>query len=212
MKNFRPALLTAALLLAGCAGSGSQSGSASPSTWWNPVSWSWSSLSPTHWFGSSLKVTEQGVGGVNGTTPMQQKAIEDGLGGSYTLRNGMRMVDGNVVSFWQAVDENKQVKLELSGKTTVSQIAVMDSDVVTESGVKVGTRFSELYSRAFEVCQKGQDADSKSIVCAAPGSQHIRYVFSGDWHGPEGLMPADETLKSWTLSKIIWQKDAKNHN
>ncbi|HBT14544.1 MAG TPA: RpoE-regulated lipoprotein, partial [Erwinia persicina] len=55
MKTIRPALLIATLLLAGCAGSSSEAPrSDSSSTWWNPISWSWSSLSPTHWFGSSL--------------------------------------------------------------------------------------------------------------------------------------------------------------
>lgn len=204
MNNFRPALLIATLLLAGCAGSGSQADSASQSTWWNPVSWSWSGLNPVNWFGSSLQIAEQGVGGVNGSTPLQQKAIEDGLKGQYTLRNGMRMVDGSVVSFWQALDDSKQVQMELSGRTTVSRIEVMDKDVATDSGVKIGTHFSDLFSKAFESCKKGTGSDRQSVECRAPNSQHISYVFSGDWHGPEGLMPADDTLKNWTVSKIIW--------
>ena len=204
MNNFRPALLIATVLLAGCAGSGSQTGSASQSTWWNPVSWSWSGLNPVNWFGSSLQIAEQGVGGVNGSTPLQQKAIEDGLKGQYTLRNGMRMVDGSVVSFWQALDDSKQVEMELSGRTTVNRIEVMDKDVATDSGVKIGTRFSDLYSKAFESCKKGTGADRDGVECRAPNSQHISYVFSGDWRGPEGLMPSDDTLKNWTVSKIIW--------
>ncbi|MBM7344097.1 RpoE-regulated lipoprotein [Pantoea coffeiphila] len=204
MNNFRPALLIATVLLAGCAGSGSQTGSASQSTWWNPVSWSWSGLNPVNWFGSSLQIAEQGVGGVNGSTPLQQKAIEDGLKGQYTLRNGMRMVDGSVVSFWQALDDSKQVEMELSGRTTVNRVEVMDKDVATDSGVKIGTRFSDLYSKAFESCKKGTGADRDGVECRAPNSQHISYVFSGDWRGPEGLMPSDDTLKNWTVSKIIW--------
>jgi len=205
MKNLRPALLTAALLLAGCAGSANHADHSDSSTWWNPVSWSWSSLAPWNWFDSSLAVTEQGVGGVNGTTALQQQAINSGLNGRYTLRSGMRMVDGNVVSFWQALDE-KQVKMELSGHATVDRIEVMDKNISTESGVKIGTRFSELYSKAFNACQKGSGADSQNVICKAPNSQHISYVFSGDWHGPEGLMPADDTLKNWTLNKIVWQR------
>lgn len=206
MKNFRPALLTAALLLAGCAGSGSQTESASHSTWWNPVSWSWSSLSPTHWFGSSLKVTEQGVGGINGTTAMQKDALDGGLKGHYTLRNGMRMEKGSVVTFWQAVDDEKQIQLVMSGQTTVSRIDVMDKAIETESGVKIGTRFSELYSKAFGACENANEPGKTGVICKAPNSQHIRYVFTGEWHGPEGLMPSDESLKNWTLSKIVWQR------
>ena len=106
--------------------------SPSASTWWNPISWSWSSLSPTHWFGSSLQVSE--------------------------------------------------------------------------AGVSIGTPFSDLYGKAFGACRKGQGADGDGVECKAPGSEHISYLFSGEWHGPEGLMPADDTLKSWKISKIIWRK------
>jgi len=206
MKNLRPALLTATLLLAGCAGSGSQTDSASQSTWWNPVSWSWSSLSPTHWFGSSLKVTEQGVGGINGTTAMQKEALSKALNNNYTLRNGMRMENGSVLSFWQAVDDDKQIKLEISGQSTVSRVEVMDKAIETDGGVKIGMRFSELYSKAYGACKNGSGSGGVSVECKAPDSQHISYVFTGEWHGPEGLMPADETLKNWTLSKIVWQR------
>ncbi|MFG1174335.1 RpoE-regulated lipoprotein [Erwiniaceae bacterium CAU 1747] len=208
MNNLRPALLIATLLLAGCAGSDSQTNSASQSTWWNPVSWSWSSLNPGNWFGSSLQVSEQGVGSVNGNTPLQQTPVEDGLKGKYTLRNGVRMVNGSVVSFWQALDDSRQVQMELSGRTTVNRIEILDKAVETDSGVKIGTRFSELYSKAFESCKKGTGADRQSVECRAPNSQHISYVFSGDWHGPEELMPADDTLKNWTISKIIWHSQS----
>ncbi|PPS58890.1 hypothetical protein CRX72_24575 [Pantoea sp. BRM17] len=48
--------------------------------------------------------------------------------------------------------------------------------------------------------------DAHDVECQAPGSQHIFYVYSGKWHGPAGLMPSDDTLKSWTISKIVWQR------
>lgn len=206
MKTFRPALLIAALMLAGCAGSSSQPDGTSSSTWWNPVSWSWSSLSPMNWFGSSLTLSEQGLGAVNGSTLMQRDVLNDALKDKYHLRQGMRTADGNIVHFWQGVDSDKQIKVELTGDTSVSRIDIMDSDVIAESGVKFGTAFSALYSKAYGACQKGSGADSASVECKAPGSQHISYVFSGDWHGPEGLMPSDDTLKSWTLSKMIWRR------
>ncbi|WP_168403989.1 RpoE-regulated lipoprotein [Erwinia amylovora] len=206
MKTFRPALLAACLLLTGCASSTSQPESTSPSTWWNPVSWSWSTLSPWNWFSSPLQVSEQGVGGINGSTALQQQALSDGLNGNYRLRQGMRTADGNIVHFWQALNSDKQVKLELTGQSTVSRVDISDHTIATASGVKIGTPFSSLYKKAFENCQKASGADSASVECKAPDSQHISYVFSGDWHGPEGLIPSDQTLKNWTISKIIWRR------
>ncbi|EBE3493299.1 DUF1131 family protein, partial [Salmonella enterica] len=45
-----------------------------------------------------------------------------------------------------------------------------------------------------------------SVECKAEGSQHISYVFSGEWSGPEGLMPPDDVLKNWDVRKIIWRR------
>ena len=62
--NIRPLLLGLPLLLTGC------------STMSN---FSWSSLSPLNWFGSSLEVSAKGVGDLNAGTPMSESAINDGL-------------------------------------------------------------------------------------------------------------------------------------
>ena len=202
MKAVRPALFIAATLLAGCASSGSDS--ASQGSWWNPFSKiSWSAMAPWNWFGSSLEVSEQGVGGLNGSTAMTQQAIDEGLNGDYKLRQGMRGDNGQVISFWQALQDD-EVKLVISGQSSVERIEVMDSAIASASGVHVGSRFSDTYSKAFNNCQKA--AVSNEVECKAPDSQHIRYLYSGEWRGPEGLMPPDDTLKNWTLSKIIWQR------
>ncbi|MCU5771097.1 RpoE-regulated lipoprotein [Erwiniaceae bacterium BAC15a-03b] len=203
MKSVYPALITAALLLSGCASSGSSS--PSEGSWWNPFAKvSWSSLSPLNWFGSSLEVNEQGVGAINGSTAMNASAIDKGLDGNYTLRQGMRTSDGNVVSFWQALDDGK-VKLVINGNSTVTSVEVTDEAVASSDGAKIGSTFSERYSKAFGACQKAAGLDSSAVECKAPDSQHISYIYSGDWHGPEGLMPSDDTLKNWKLSKIIWR-------
>ena len=133
MKTVRPLAIAAILMLAGCASSGTSTGSDSGATWWNPLTYSWSSLAPWHWFGSSLEVTEQGVGKVNGSTAMNAEAISEGLSGNYTVRKGMRGENGTVVTFFQAVSD-KQVKVEVTGETTVSRIDVTDSAIATADG------------------------------------------------------------------------------
>ena len=89
---------------------------------------------------------------------------------------------------------------------TISRIDVLDSDIPADTGVKIGTPFSDLYSKAFGNCQKADSDDNRAVECKAEGSQHISYQFSGEWRGPEGLMPSDDTLKNWKVSKIIWRR------
>ena len=194
----RPMLLALPLILTGCS---SISNMSMPGI-------SWSSMNPLNWVGSSLTVSEKGVGDITASTPLTEDAIKEALDGDYTLRSGMSMSNGKMLSFFQAMD-GKDVKMSISGepKGTVRRVDVTDAKVESEWGVKIGTSFSDLYTKAFDVCVKGEGDDAQSIECKAPQSAHVTYVFSGIWHGPDSLMPSDDSLKDWKVSKIIWRAD-----
>ena len=163
----------------------------------------WSAAYPWNWFGSSMEVTEQGVGKLTATTPLNEQAISDALGGSYRLRSGMKAANGNIVRYFEALKDDK-VAMTINGDGgTINRIEVRDSEIKTDRGVQVGTPFSELYSKAFGHCQKGANDNGAVVECQADGSQHISYAFTGHWNGPEELMPSDDTLKNWKVSKII---------
>lgn len=191
MKTLRLMMLGVPLVLSGC------------STFSNIH---WSSLSPMSWFSSSLEVSEQGVGGLTAETPMNEEAVSEGLNGQYRLRSGMKTDNGAVVRYFEAMDDKALMVIVNGEDGKVSRVDVMDKNVETDGGVKIGTEFSALYDKAFGACAKATGDDAESVECKAPNSQHISYVFSGEWHGPEGLMPSDDTLKKWTVSKIIWHK------
>lgn len=166
----------------------------------------WSAAYPWNWFGSSPEVNEQGVGGLTASTPPNEQAIGDALGGDYHLRSGMKTDKGTIVRYFEALKE-KQLALVVNGENgVVSRIDVTDPDIATAKGVKIGALFNTLYDKAFGNCVKASDADISGIECKAPDSQHISYIFSGSWSGPDGLMPSDDTLKSWKVSKIIWRR------
>lgn len=191
MKSLRLILCAMPLVLSGCS---------------TLSSVNWSAANPWNWFGSSTEVTEQGVGALTASTPLDEKAITDALDGGYRLRSGMKTQNGNVVRFFEAMKEDK-VALVINGdQGTISRIDVLDSDIPSQAGVEIGTPFSDLYSKAFGNCQKATGDDSASVECKAEDSQHISYLFSGEWNGPEGLMPPDDTLKNWKVSKIIWRR------
>ncbi|MEW7311839.1 RpoE-regulated lipoprotein [Buttiauxella gaviniae] len=191
MKTLRLMMLGLPLVLSGCS---------------TLSSVNWSAANPWNWFGSSLEVSEQGVGELNASTPMDEKAVSSALNDNYRLRSGMKTDNGEIVRFYEAMDD-KTVMIIVNGeKGTVSRVDVMDSDIKTDSGVKIGTPFSDLYGKAFGTCVKATGDDSASVECKAPDSQHISYLFTGEWRGPEELMPSDDALKSWKISKIIWRR------
>ncbi|WP_330982947.1 MULTISPECIES: RpoE-regulated lipoprotein [Enterobacterales] len=166
----------------------------------------WSAAYPWNWFGSSTEVTEQGVGKLTASTPLDEEAINDALNGDYRLRSGMKTDNGSIVKYFEALKDDKVALIVNGDAGTISRIDVMDSDIAVSGGAKVGTPFSDLYSKAYEHCQKGSGDDAAGVECKAKDSQHISYLFSGSWSGPQDLMPPDDSLKNWKVSKIIWRR------
>ncbi|HEO9144124.1 RpoE-regulated lipoprotein [Enterobacter cloacae] len=191
MKSLRLLLCALPLALTGCS---------------TLSSINWSAAYPWNWFGSSTEVTEQGVGKITAATALDQNAIQDALSSDYRLRSGMKTENGNIVRYYEALKGDKLALVINGDKGTVNRIAVLDDAIPTASGVKVGTPFSDLYKQAFGNCANASSDDGVAVECKAEGSQHISYVFTGTWSGPEGLMPSDDTLKSWKVSKILWKQ------
>ncbi|MCX2958378.1 MAG: DUF1131 domain-containing protein, partial [Serratia symbiotica] len=123
-------------------------------------------LWPFNGLGSNLEVSAKGVGDLNASTPMLQSAINAGLGGNYRLRGGMATRNGQVVAYYQALSGDK-VKLVIIGqpKDRVQQVKIMDQNVVTVWGSKLGTPFSNMYSKAFGACKLATDEDAGKVAC-----------------------------------------------
>lgn len=138
MKSLRLMLCAMPLALTGCS---------------TLSSVNWSAANPWNWFGSSTEVTEQGVGALTAATPLNEQAIADALDGDYRLRSGMKIANGNVVRFFEAMKDDKVAMVINGEQGTLSRIDVLDSDIPSEAGVDVGTPFSDLYSKAFGNCQ-----------------------------------------------------------
>ncbi|SAF99243.1 RpoE-regulated lipoprotein [Enterobacter kobei] len=191
MKSLRLLLCALPLALTGCS---------------TLSSINWSAAYPWNWFGASTEVTEQGVGKITASTALDQDAIQDALSSDYRLRSGMKTENGNIVRYFEALKGDKLALVINGDKGTVNRITVLDDEIPTASGVKVGTPFSDLYKQAFGNCTSAPSDEGVAVECKAEGSQHISYVFTGTWSGPEGLMPSDDTLKSWKVSKIVWKQ------
>lgn len=55
----------------------------------------------------------------------------------------------------------------------------MDQNVVTVWGSKLGTPFSNMYSKAFGACKLATDEDAGKVACMAEQSKYVTYIFSG---------------------------------
>ncbi len=119
------------------------------------------------------------MGKITASTALDQDAIQDAIGSDYRLRSGMKTENGNIVRYFEALKDDNVAMVINGDKGTVNRIAVMDEEIPTSGGVKVGTPFGELYQKAFGHCASVPSEESVAVECKADGSQHISYVFSG---------------------------------
>lgn len=109
MKSLRVLLCAMPLVLTGCS---------------TLSSVNWSAANPWNWFGSSTEVTEQGVGALTASTPLDEQAIADALDGDYRLRSGMKTENGNVVRFFEAMNGDKVAMVIHGEQGNISRIDV----------------------------------------------------------------------------------------
>lgn len=114
----------------------------------------WSAAYPWNWFGSSNEVTEQGVGKLTASTPLNEQAISDALGGSYRLRSGMKTADGKIVHYFEALKDDK-LALTINGDGgTVSRIDVRDSAIPPPAARKSVPRLASCTAKRSATARK----------------------------------------------------------
>ncbi|MBD9066402.1 MAG: DUF1131 family protein, partial [Enterobacter cloacae] len=116
MKSLRLLLCALPLALTGCS---------------TLSSINWSAAYPWNWFGSSLEVTEQGVGNITAATALDQDALQAALSSDYRLRSGMKTENGTIVRYFEALKGDKLALVINCDKGTVNRIAVLDDAIPT---------------------------------------------------------------------------------
>lgn len=159
------------------------------------------------------EITDDGVGVVTAQTRFDQETLTELFGKEYRLRKGMGMKNDQLFSFYEVlrtVDGNEQLLMVIYGDQmkAIERIVVQDN-LMNSSGAHIGTPFNELYSQAFGMCHRAEGEDLGSLICWAPNSEHISYIFSGEMDQSDTLLPADDLLANWTLTKIIWESEAR---
>lgn len=72
--------------------------------------------------------------------------------------------------------------------------------------VKVGDRFAKVFRGAQEKCVPGMEEISGYIVCLAPKSQRLYYVFSASENSalPDGVLPPRKDLLKSKIVMLVW--------
>ena len=91
-------------------------------------------------------------------------------------------------------------------QTGIYSVLIEDNLVHNQLGHRLGNLFDNIYSYGkVEKCLAGQEELSGKVICYAPKTRNILYIFSGRWNGPESEIPPEKVLSKWTLDAIIWK-------
>ncbi|MGB1010058.1 MAG: DUF1131 family protein, partial [Thiolinea sp.] len=88
----------------------------------------------------------------------------------------------------------------------VFSIVVHSNLIGNRLGHRLGDKYSEIYTYGkTEECGPGIEEWAGKVMCYAPQTGNILYLFAGSRGDDEKLLPAPEVMADWELEAIVWK-------
>jgi hypothetical protein len=152
-------------------------------------------------------ISDAGVGPIRTKTPFSVAAIQK-LFPTYQVKKSVSYTEDEPYPVILISAGGKPVLIinaEEEGSRSIFSVQVVGGLYAKSSPWPIGTQFSSIYrSGTDKSCAPGEEEMAGSVICTAPGTQHIRLVFEGNWDGSDGVVPPPSYLKRYTVSQIAW--------
>jgi len=156
---------------------------------------------------SELSLTENGIGSISENTGFNMKDIQDSLPG-YNIKPDKDYTEGDEFPIYVVMDKEgiPLATINPSGdEKGIFSIRIKSNKVLNTLGPKIGVAYSSVYgSHVDKGCSPGMEEISGAVICTAPKSKHIVYIFKGVSNVPDGEIPDVSILKNFTISEIAW--------
>ena len=157
---------------------------------------------------TELVVSEKELGGINSNTPFRKNEIQE-LFPKFDIIKDVSTTEGEIFPIFRIKKYGQDILVinPTTDRQHIFSIQIKSEIVKNELGSNLGSTYHEIYGDQPPInnCSSGIEEQSGKVICSASGSEHIIYVFSGKWHGPDGVLPPTEILQSWKLIEIIWK-------
>jgi hypothetical protein len=201
--SYYPVLIVS-LLFVGCQSHGQPEGNLSIVG--SQVELEKNSSTPEQISHTEIIVSDIGVGGITEGTLFNTNVIQDALPGLKIRTEELATEDEKypVITAYKKDELIITVIPKLLDKN-IASVWVSNNLVLNELGHSIGTQFHNIYVHKINTdCKPGVEELSGYVICSAPSSKHIKYLFEGNWDGPDGELPPVNVLALWRLIKIIW--------
>ena len=154
----------------------------------------------------SIILSADGIGPINATTSFNMHQMTLAFN-EYSVVEEVNFLEGNpfpAIRISEGVKTIMNIIPDAAHKNIFSVI-VEDNIIQNSLGHHLGTFYNQVYTYGQnEQCQMGAADMSGKVLCYAPNTPNILYVFNGKWDNTGAVPPAD-VLQGWALEAIIWR-------
>ncbi len=148
-----------------------------------------------------------GIGPINAQTPFNLHEINMAFQGFNVAQQTNYSEGEQYPVITVSKDLKKLLTINPDAKhEKIFSVMVQDNLIGNRLGHSIGTKFVDIYTygQASE-CAAGAEELSGKVLCYAPQTGNILYLFGGTWNGPDGTVPPKDVLANWQLEAMIWK-------
>ncbi len=156
----------------------------------------------------SIILSADGIGPINATTSFNMHQMTLAFS-EYSVVEEVNFLEGNP---FPAIRISEGVKTIMNiipdaAQKNIFSVIIEDNIIQNSLGHHLGTLYNKVYTYGQdEQCQAGSADMSGKVLCYAPNTPNILYVFNGKWDNPAtGRVPPADVLQGWALESIIWR-------
>ena len=157
---------------------------------------------------NNIVLSVDGIGPINATTSFNMHQMTLAFS-DFSVVEEVNYIQGKpfpAIRVSEGVKTIMNIIPDASHKNIYS--VIIEDNVINNSlGHHLGTPYNDVYSYGQnEQCQAGSADMSGKVLCYAPKTPNILYVFNGKWENSSlGTMPPADILQGWALESIIWR-------
>ena len=152
-------------------------------------------------------LSPDGVGPLNADTPFNFVRIGEAFQG-YNVAQETHFLAGEkypVITVKQKVTPLISINPDYRQQGVFSIVA-HNNLIGNKLGHRIGDKFNEIYSYGkTEECGPGIDEWAGKVMCYAPQTGNILYLFAGEQTNTKNQVPPPEVMADWTLEAIVWK-------
>jgi hypothetical protein len=155
----------------------------------------------------TIVLSANGVGPINATTSFNMHQMTLAFS-DYNVVEELNYQSGSPYPIIRISEGVKTIMTIIpdGSQQNIFSIIVEDNLITNSLGHRLGTNYSEVYTYGQnEECQAGANDMAGKVICYAPKTPNILYVFNGKADNKTGTVPAADVLQGWGLESIIWR-------